>query len=133
MSDQTFELVWMQRLGGGCEVLRRSIPAADALKVLEQADREDYGPGGVVLLRPDGETEAGAALLARLDTAEAENAYLREWLRGACSIADADIDAALAKARAAPPGSSTTPEQAGAQAQNAMDMAERIRLRGFEG
>jgi hypothetical protein len=77
MSDQTFELVWMQRLGGGCEVLRRGIPAADALKVLEQADRDDHGPGGVVLLRPDGETGATAELSARLDAAAADAAELR--------------------------------------------------------
>jgi hypothetical protein len=76
VSDQLFELVWMQRLGGGCEVLRRGIPSKDALTVLQQADGEDHGPGVVVLLRPDGETRATAELAQRAETAEAEAAEL---------------------------------------------------------
>jgi len=86
-NDQTFELVWMQRMGGGSEVLRRGIPAARALAVLQEADREDYGPGGVVFLRPDGETEqavADAAALTELriytDTLEAIIGWAGEQL-----------------------------------------------------
>jgi hypothetical protein len=79
LSDQAFELVWMQRLGGGSEVLRRGIPAADALKVLEQADREDHGPGGMVLLRPDGATAAA-------QQAEAQAAALRSAAKSAATL-----------------------------------------------
>ncbi len=36
-----------------------------------------------------------AALLAELEAARAENAFLREWLRGELTITDADIDETL--------------------------------------
>lgn len=47
-----------------------------------------------------GAPHPGAALLAELDAARDENAFLREWLRGELTLADADIDQALAKASA---------------------------------
>lgn len=52
-----FELVFLQRLGGGMEVLERNIPAADALARLQKADQQDFGPGGITFLRPEGGME----------------------------------------------------------------------------
>jgi hypothetical protein len=143
MSDRLFELVWMQRLGGGCEVLRRGIPAQDALAVLRQAEREDYGPGGVTFLRPDGETGATAELSARLAAAEADAAELRRLaialrnigmrLAAPGSEQWRDIlqdgkraEAALYAAAERPPARSTTPEQAGEQAERAMAIAAEL-------
>ena len=74
MSDQTFDLVWMQRLGGGSEVLRRNIPASDALAALEEAERTTpAAPGGVLFLRPSGDGD----WQQRAETAEADAAALR--------------------------------------------------------
>ncbi len=44
------------------------------------------------------EEHPGAALLAELTAVRAESAFLREWLRGELTIADADIDQELRKA-----------------------------------
>jgi len=65
VSEPTFDLVWMQRLGGGTETLERGIPASRALARLQQADREDYGAGGICFLRPEGEADPDAEI-ARL-------------------------------------------------------------------
>lgn len=56
-----FDLVWMQRLGGGTEVLKRRIPAAEALIELQRADRENYGVGSVCFLRPADDVLAAVA------------------------------------------------------------------------
>lgn len=104
MSDQTFELVWMQRLGGGSEVLRRCIPAATALTVLQEADREDYGPGGVVFLRPDGETEQTAAQAAQLTELRIYTDTLESIIRGASEQlgqGDVPLTVAIAQLRTA--------------------------------
>ena len=59
MTDQTFDLVFLQRLGGGTEVLDRDIPASDALRRLQEAERLYAAPGVTVFLRPSGEVDAG--------------------------------------------------------------------------
>lgn len=59
---ETFDLVWMQRLGGGTEVLERNIPVSAAMARLQLADLEDYGAGGVCFLRPS--NDALVAVLA---------------------------------------------------------------------
>jgi hypothetical protein len=102
-ASMLFELVWMQRLGGGSEVLRRGIPSADALAVLQQADREDHGPGGVVLLRPDGETgaiEQAEQLVKERDTLFREITRL-EGRRDAAFIRIGELEAMSAALRAA--------------------------------
>lgn len=56
-----FDLVFMQRLGGGTEVLKRAIPAAEAFIELQRADRENYGAGSVCFLRPSDDVLAAVA------------------------------------------------------------------------
>ena len=70
----TFELVWMQRLGGGTEVLERDIPANRALARLQQADREDHGAGGICFLRAS--DDIYAAIARELARATARHAPL---------------------------------------------------------
>jgi hypothetical protein len=74
--EERFDLVWLQRLNGATEVLRRDIPASEAADVLAEADRKDFGPFTTVFLRPQSavveettettETEATIEIDARL-------------------------------------------------------------------
>lgn len=63
----TFDVVWMQRLGGGSEVLARNVSAEESLRHLEAAERQtSSATGGVVFLRPSGDVIAAvSAELAR--------------------------------------------------------------------
>ena len=88
MSDeprQQFDLVWMQRLGGGTEVLERNIPASAALARLQQADREDHGAGGICFSQPAG-TPTLAELEAQLHSAQSVVETLKAWLAGNASM-----------------------------------------------
>lgn len=66
----TFDLVWMQSMGGGSEVMERGIDASNALSALQVAQgdaaRGVFGVGVVVFLRPSGDVLAAVgAELAR--------------------------------------------------------------------
>jgi hypothetical protein len=103
MSDETFALCWLQTMGGGGDVLRRDIPAAQALTVLarEQAKalQGEYGAGVVVYLRPSSdhalseEVATAAADLAtveqlRTELAAAKRLLETTWrLLGRCDMA----------------------------------------------
>lgn len=66
MNDLTFDLVWMQRLGGGMETIARGITPSESMTRLEAAEHELVTPGGVVFLRPSNDVIAAvAAELAR--------------------------------------------------------------------
>lgn len=74
--DQTFDLVWMQSMGGGSDTIRSGIDARDALATLQaaQADASHgaFGPGVVVFLRPSGDVLA--AVGSELERARLEHA-----------------------------------------------------------
>ena len=52
INEPTFDLLWMQRLTGATEVLRRNIPASEAMQALILEERFDHGMGSTVFLRP---------------------------------------------------------------------------------
>lgn len=52
---------------------------------------------GVAVVRISHLEQQLAAQAAEIVRLQAENAALREWLRGECSIVDVDIDAVLAR------------------------------------
>lgn len=92
MNELTFDLVWMQRLTGDTEVLRRGIPASEAMQALMLEERCDLGMGGTVFLRPSDDYDAdywreqAEAMRERADAAE--TAHADAWkLIGRCDIA----------------------------------------------
>lgn len=73
------------------QALVRWIDADDTLGFPE----EDERLAELAQSLKSGADHPDAALLAELEAARAENAFLREWLRGELTITDADIDETL--------------------------------------
>lgn len=83
-------------------LLNQAEADAAALRIALELTVETFGIKGSGMPAVDARAadHPGATLLAELEAARAENAFLREWLRGELTLADADIDEAFVKARA---------------------------------
>jgi hypothetical protein len=90
--EERFDLVWLQRLTGGMEVIKRDIPASEAVAVLQEYERKDLGPHTTVFLRPASygeeettetettiEVDVGDALAAALEQREARVEHPIDW------------------------------------------------------
>jgi len=67
MAEPTFVLLWMQRLTGATEILKRNIPASEAMQALLLEERHDYGMGSTVFLRPTADDPARLSAAAEAE------------------------------------------------------------------
>src|SRR5262245_59446081 len=67
INEPTFDLLWMQRLTGATEILRRNIPASEAMQALLLEERHDYGMGSTVFLRPTADDPARLSAAAEAE------------------------------------------------------------------
>src|SRR5262245_44514670 len=67
IDEPTFDMLWMQRLTGATEILRRNIPASEAMQELMLEERHDHGMGSTVFLRPTADDPARLSAAAEAE------------------------------------------------------------------